>query len=260
MLGNLWVSASGMQTDSWRITALANDIANVNTPGFQALLPGTTNTAPLAVYAAGLAGGAPAVGAVLAGGGTTPAGLRLDLTPGGVRPTGRPLDVAVQGAGFFALRTAAGQTVYTRAGRFFVDGAGGVVDGAGRALLDAQGRAIRLPPGAAGPEVSAAGEVTALVGGKRQGIAQIGLVLPTNAQGLVGVGVGTLAATPAAGPLHTFTPGRGPAGALQSGVLEGSNASLATLLPSLLSAQRAYQINARAFAVGLQMEQLTNQL
>ncbi len=260
MSGNLWISASGMETRSWQISGLANDIANTDTPGFKAQLPVSGEAAPRAAYPGGVAGGPAAPGAVLAGGGVVPLSLRVDFSEGPLQHTGRPLDLAVVGNGLFALRDAAGATVYTRQGAFSVDAAGHLVDGAGRLLLGLGGKPLTLPAGATGVSVDRAGVVSALVGGRSQTVGHLGLAVPADPQGLTGAGPGVWRAGPAAGAVAMLSPGSGAAGHLAGGFLEQSNASLTTLLPSLLSAQRAYQMNARAFSVGLQVWNLANQL
>lgn len=260
MPGEIWVSASGMQTDAWRIDALANDIANVDTVGFKAQLPSSGNSAPGSAYPAGLAVGPAIAPDVLAGGGVRPLGLRLDMSQGAATLTNRPLDLDIAGGGLFALQDPGGTTLYTRNGRFFVDANGALVDAQGRSLLSLQGQSIHVPSGASDVQVSDTGEISAMIGGKRIAVAQIGLVISTDSQGLQGLGVDTWEATPAAGALTTVAPGTGAAGRLQSGALEGSNADLSALLPDLLTAQRAYQMNSRAFGVGLQLWTLANQL
>jgi len=258
--GEIWVSASGMQTEAWRIDALANDIANVDTAGFKAQLPTAGDTAPGGVYPAGLVVGPAAPPAVLAVGGESPLGLRLDMSQGAARLTDRPLDLDVAGLGLFAVQDAGGATLYTRNGRFTMDASGTVVDEQGRSLLSLTGGPIHLPAGATDLQVTGQGEISAMVNGARTQVAQIGLILPTDPQGLRGQGVGTWAATPAAGALTTVAPGQGGAGSLHAGALEGSNADLSALLPDLLAAQRAYEMNSRAYGVGLQLWTLSNHL
>lgn len=260
MAGNIWVSASGMQTDSWAIDAYANDIANINTTGFRAQLPVAAATAPGAAYPAGLAVGPAVAPNVLAGGGAIPLTLLQNTAQGGAQPTGRPLDLYIAGSGYFALQAQGGGTLYTRDGRLSIDASGTLVDAQGRAVLSVGGKPIQVPPGASGVQVGADGSVTAVVKGATQTVGQIGLALPVSAQGMQGVGTGALAATPAAGKITTLAPGQGQAGRLQSGMLEDSNSNLSVLLPDLLSAQQAYAMNARALSTSLQMWSLDNQL
>ncbi len=249
-----------METRAWQMDALANDVANTDTAGFKAQLPVGAAVAPQAAYPGGLASGPAAPGAVLSGGGVVPQALRVDFSEGPLQHTGRPLDLAIVGNGLFALRNAAGATVYTRQGAFLVDAAGNVVDAAGRRLLGLGGHPLTLPAGAASVAVDRGGAVSALVGGHRQTVGQLGLSVPADPQGLTGAGPGVWHAGAAAGAVAVSAPGSGAAGHVASGFLEQSNASLTTLLPSLLSVQRAYQMNARAFSVGLQVWNSANQL
>jgi flagellar basal-body rod protein FlgG len=129
-----------MVTEMARQDALANDLANVSTPGYKAdhvtqrsfgdlLLDNTRTHQPI---------------------GRLGAGVRInrqvtDLTPQAVRETGEPLDLAIQGEGFFAVRTAQGIR-YTRNGSFSADARGGVVDQLGNPVLDANRQQLQTKP------------------------------------------------------------------------------------------------------------------
>lgn len=258
----MWVSAAGMRSSSWALDALANDVANVNTPGFKAVMPEVSSLAPVAAYPAGLAGGPKVQPVVLADGGAVPARLILNDSQGGLRQTGQPLDLAVNGSGMFTLRTAAGGVVYTRAGAFGVDANGTVVDGQGQALLGVSGQPLVLPAGAQPSTVSVAGNgvLTVQVAGQTQTVGQVGLALVPDPQQLVGTATGDWAAGPGTGPISVVAPGSGGAGQLASGFLESSNVSLARVLPDVLAAERAYQLNAQALTASDKMATQVNQL
>ena len=98
-------------------------------------------------------------------------GLIRDLGPGALETTGNPLDVAINGEGYFTVETPAGPR-FTRAGHFSLDGNGALVTSGGHLLLDAGGAAIQLPPGVG--ELSIARDGTISTADGIQG--QIGLV------------------------------------------------------------------------------------
>lgn len=262
MAGEIWVSAAGLQARSQEIETLANDVANVDTTGFKALLPDPTDTAPLPAYPAGLSVGPATPLDVFAGGGAAPSPPELDVSEGPLVTTGRSMDAAILGQGFFALRdpaNPAGAPVYARAGRFFADSAGHVVDADGRSLLGADGNPLRLPLGARDPRILSDGTVTADTASGPVTAGRIGLAYPTNAQGLVGSGFGVWAQSASTGSVPLAVPD-GKRSRLQVGALEQSNTDLSTVLPQLLSAQRAYEANSRALNVGLQLWTMSNQL
>jgi flagellar basal body rod protein FlgG len=236
-------------------------VANVNTPGFRTVLASPTDTAPGVAYGSG-APGLPAAGpvaasTVLEGGGVALGALAFDTAQGALQPTGRALDVAVDGPGFLPFASPGG-TVYSRGGSLHADAAGVLVDAAGRPLLDAAGRPVRLPPGAGAVTIGSDGLVRAVTGDRSRVLARLVLVLPENVQGMVPLDGGAWEATPAAGVLRAYLPGAGAAGALVGGAVEASNVDLASVLTGILEAQAAYAANSRAFAVALRMGQLAD--
>lgn len=259
MSGGMWVAASGLQAANWAVDALANDVANVDTAGFKAMVPDVSSLAPGSLYPAGLAGGPAVQPQVLGGGGAAPLVLELVDTQGPLRQTGRPLDLAINGNGYFAVRAAAGVR-YTRAGAFGLDANGVIVDGQGHPLLDVAGQPLTVPTGASGVRVDGAGVVSAEIAGKPQTVGRIGVALIPDPQRLQGRPGGNWAAPAAAGAVATVAPGSGGAGDLAAGYLEDSNVSLAQALPDLIAAERAYQLNAQALAASNTLATKTDQL
>ena len=259
MAGGMWVAAAGLQATNWAIDALANDVANTDTAGFKAVVPDISSLAPGAEYPAGLAGGPNVQPQVLAGGGAVPLSLILDNTEGPLQQTGNPLDLAINGPGYFAVQSAGGVR-YTRAGAFTLDANRTVVDGQGQPLLDTAGKPLVVPAHASALAVSAQGVLSATVGGQPQRVGQIGVAMIPDPQQLVGVPGGDWSAPAAAGTITSVTPGSGGSGLLASGYLEDSNVSLAQVLPDLIAAERAYQLNAQALASSNTLATKTNQL
>lgn len=138
MDSGLYIAASGMLAEMVRQEQISNELANVNTPGYKAdratqagfgeLLLQNTKT--------GASVGRLSLGVEIAATST-------DLAPAGVHETGEPLDFAVEGEGFFAVRTDAGVR-YTRNGQFSTDAAGNLTDQLGDLVLGANGAPVRL--------------------------------------------------------------------------------------------------------------------
>ncbi len=261
MGGQMWVSAAGLEAGSSYVDTLAQDIANVDTAGFKALLPVDGASAPQPVYPAGLTAGPAAPAQVLGLGGAALQAQDVNWGQGSVAQTGDPLNVAILGPGLFMLRDGAGKTVYTRAGDFQLDGAGQLTDPEGRLVLDQNGRPITVPAGATNVQIAPDGTVTALTSGSSlpTAVGRIGLAFPTAPQGMAAAGFGTWTAPAAAGAVAVAAP-NGSTSRLESGALEQSNADLTALLPDLVAAQQAYAVNARAESVAAALWQTVNGL
>lgn len=285
----LWSSAAGMAAAARQVDITANNLANVNTPGFKA---SRADFADL-VYAAAQVPVAPPTAAT--GGVQVGHGVRLAAAPrlwrqGPLQSTGSPWDLAIAGDGFFqVVEPGTGEVLLTRGGTFTaspwpgagtVDGGlpgpapvpepgagqepgGGeallVTDGAGRPLLTADGQPLVLPPGSRTWVVAPEGEVRAvLADGREVPAGRLALVVPPAPDALEGRGEGLFA--PAGDVVVAVPPGQGGAGRIRQGMLEQSNVDLATEMTRLLAAQRAYQLNARAVLTGDEMMGLINRL
>lgn len=208
-----------MLTEQVRQDQLANDLANANTPGYKSdqstqanfgelLLKNTANNQSI--------GGL--------GLGVDISKTQPDLTQGAVQQTGEPLDVALQGLGFFAVQTADG-TRYTRDGQFAVDANGTLVTSLGNPVLDANGKPISVKGHADDLKIGSDGTVTG--GGRTLGkIAVVSLTDPAK-QG---------------DTLFTGTPGAAPQGTtMEQGALEGSGTNPATVMVDMITSLRAYE-------------------
>jgi flagellar basal-body rod protein FlgG len=135
----LYIAASGMLAEQVRQDQLANDLANVSTPGYKAdrvSQQSFATTLDLVNRQTGTA-----VGAL--GAGSQIATIATDLSPEVLKDTGEPLDLAISGEGFFAVRTAQGVR-YTRDGSFAADAQGRLVDQAGALVLGKDRRPVTV--------------------------------------------------------------------------------------------------------------------
>ena len=229
----LWLSAAGMKVHEHRQTLLANNMANADTTGFKQDLAVVRQRA---VESASSADGMRFAHPVLDGlaGGVNVRPVFHDFTQGPIEHTGRHLDVAIEGDGFFAV-TDGRQTRYTRNGSFTLNPSGELVLGSGGGrwrVLEADGGPVRIDPAAGDVEVSSDGTI-------RQGPAVVGrLAIATHRdkQSLRKVGESLFEAPKG---------GMAPVEArVLAGALEGSNFNPMQGLAQMIETTRAYQLNA----------------
>jgi flagellar basal body rod protein FlgG len=221
-------AASALKVTQRRTSQTAHNLANVSTPGF----------APGRVEQAETAGG----------------GVRATATtplPGGpLVSSGRPLDLALDGGGFFVLEDGAGGRLYTRAGNFQLNAQGDLVDPRGRAVAGG----VNVPPEAASVHVTAQGQMQALAA-DGQVLAQGQLQTATfgNPAGLEPVGGNAFQATGASGPPLLGQPGAPGAGRVVSGALQASGTGLASSMVNLMIDQRTFEANTKSLQTADEM-------
>jgi flagellar basal-body rod protein FlgG len=256
VLQGLLASASGMEAQVARLGVLADDVANLGTAGFKAVDVQQRESGGEAVL-----GPAAPSGQLTRAAGVVLGPSWRDWSEGPIRETGRRLDVAIEGPGFFQVQLAGGGVGLTRAGAFGLDAAGNLVDAHGDRVLGVGGQPITFPASSGEIAIAADGSVTvSLPGGKTQKVGQIALALPARPDGLAGGPAGSWIATAASGPTATGSPGSSGFGSLQQGALEASNADLASIAVSMVLAQQAYTLNAQAVNTAAQMWALADQL
>lgn len=232
MTYGLWLSAVGLQTSQYRQAVLANNLANADTVGFKHDVA-VIRERPVEADEDGHHRFAHKLLDDLTGGSLV-APTYTAFAQGAIEPTSRPLDVAIDGAGFFTVR-AAGQTRYTRDGRFAMDATGRLVMAAnGRPVLDANGQEITLitGDGAPPPRIDGQGRI-------RQGqqvVGRLGLVDFADKQRLRKIG----------GNLYDANgePTVNASASLRPEAVERSTLAPVEGLASMIEAARAYQLNA----------------
>ena len=257
MLRALYSSATGMKAQETLIDVTANNLANVNTNGFKRsqvdfadLLYSTTQQAGTDV-----ATGQTAPVGLQIGSGVRPSGTTKLFATGTFEETRNPTDVAIQGDGFLKVLVN-GNDRYTRDGALRMDANGTLVTMEGFPLADQ----VTIPANASNIRVGTDGTVTATVDGQVQQAGQITLARFPNPAGLNSEGGNLYSATPASGAETVGNPGDDGAGTLLGGFLERSNVEVVTELISLITAQRAYEINSRAIRAGDEMLSTTGDL
>jgi flagellar basal-body rod protein FlgG len=261
MFRALYTAASGMTAQQMNLDNIANNLANSSTTGFQQrqlnftdllyqnqIMPGAASTQQTTV-AAGLQVGL----------GTRPSATEVIQTQGDFSTTGNPLDLAIQGAGFFQILMPNGQIAYTRDGSFHPDAQGTLVTSDGNPLQPA----ITIPVDALSVTVGSDGTVSVTQPGQTAAT-QVGAIqtaLFINPGGLNSVGNNMYLPTTASGDPVVGTPGGAEGlGTLQQGMLEQSNVSVVSQFVAMILAQRSYESNSRVVKAADEMLQQLNQL
>jgi flagellar basal-body rod protein FlgG len=191
--------------------------------------------------------------------GTRPSSNEIIFTQGNFQTTGNPLDLVIQGKGFFQVRRPTGELAYTRAGNFHLDRDGNLVTSDGDPLEPQ----ITLPPESQSVSIAQDGTVSFLQPGQTaaQLAGQIQLANFTNPAGLNSIGRNLFAPTDASGEPTVGNPGgQEGLGTLQQGYVEASNVSVVEEFVNLILSQRAYEANSRVVRTADEMYQQVNQL
>ena len=257
---SLRTSASGMMAQQRMIDVIANNLANVNTTGFkrsrvsfQDVLYQTVRGAELVSYQ-----GSEAVAPIQIGKGVRVAGVLRLHSQGAAEMTQRPLDLAIDGSGFFQVERPDGTIGYTRDGGFTLSDSGNLVNTSGYLVLPG----ITIPEDATSVSVSPNGVVGITAGGSSHPIevGKIELVRFLNPSGMISVGENLYAETYASGPPMVGYPQEDGFGRILQGTLESSNVEIVQEMTDMIAAQRAYEINSKAVQVGQDMMYVTSDL
>ncbi|MBE3134631.1 MAG: flagellar basal-body rod protein FlgG [Acidobacteria bacterium] len=260
MLRAFSTAATGMTAQQMIVDTIANNLANMNTAGFKRTMIDFQDLVYVKLQEAGreVAAGVEAPSGFEIGSGTRPASTLKVFTQGELENTGRQLDVAIQGDGFFEIRLPAGDPRYTRDGSFRINAKGELVTSSGYTVEPG----ITIPSDARSVSVGADGTVTVFTAAQTTAttVGQIRMVRFPNASGLSSEGGNLLAETPASGTAVQCIAGEDGFGSILGGFLERSNVQMVSELVNLITAQRAYEINSRVIRAGDEMLNTTNRL
>ncbi len=259
MIRALFTAATGMQAQQVNLDTVANNLANVNTTGFkrnrvdfQDLLyqtlraPGTRVTA-----------GAEVPTGIQLGHGTRPVATQKIWTQGNFQQTENPLDLVIEGDGFFQLARPDGTIAYTRAGAFKRDSQGQIVNSDGLVLQPA----LTLPTDTVSVSIGSDGTVSVTTAANSVTPTQLGqieLARFMNPAGLNAVGKNLFLSTQASGQATTGTPGQTGLGTIGQGFLESSNVSVVEEMVQMINAQRAFEANSKAIKSADEMLAISN--
>ncbi len=244
MIQGLFTAGSALQAHSLGLDATSNNVANVGTIGYKRQFVDLNDT-----FYDGPSNKQVGFGAFVAAISTR------DFETGTLAETDNPLDLAIDGTGFFQVEVASGDVRYTRDGAFQVDANGLIVNSDGFPLLPR----LTVPDGATNISVSQAGLVTAEVNDQTVEIGNVNVFRFTNPGGLNRDGRNLFIATLQSGDPVQGVPGSD-VGGLEQGVLEQSNVDIVSEITSLITNQRAFQASSRVVLITSGLIDTANQL
>jgi len=241
----LYTAASGMSAQQLNLDTIANNLANSSTTGFRQSSLEFQDMLYQNLITPGAAQSPTTVSAGLQVGlGTRPAATEVIMTQGELNQTNNPLDMAIEGSGFFQVQRPDGTVAYTRAGQFYQNNQGTIVTTAGDPLVPT----ITVPANATAITVTQYGVVNATLPGQTNPtqLGQIQLATFANPGGLQSMGSNLLQETLSSGnPVLGNPGGTEGLGTLQQGYLENSNVDVVTEFVQMVLAQRAYESNSK---------------
>ena len=251
----LWVAKTGLDTQQMRMAVVAHNLANVSTTGFKR---------GRGVFADLLYQNVRQPGAQSSESSELPSGLLLGtgvrtvateklFTQGNIVHTENPLDLAIQGRGFFEILLPEGTAAYTRTGSFQLDSTGQLVTAEGLTLQPG----VTIPDNTQSITIGSDGVVSVLVAGATAPtqIGNLELVDFINPSGLQARGENLFLETASSGSPQSGTPGETGLGTLVQGALESSNVNVVEELVNMIETQRAYEMNSKAIATTDEMLQ-----
>lgn len=253
MLSALWVAKTGLSAQDMNLTTISNNLANVSTTGFkrdraefQDLLyqvrrqPGAQSTEDNQLPSG-----------LQLGTGVRIVGTQKNFTEGSLQTTDQPLDMAINGDGFFQVTMPDGTISYTRDGTFHLNSDGQVVTASGFPLepsIVVPAETQTFTVGEDGTvSVTTAASSTATVIGNIQTASFI------NPAGLQASGTNLFSETASSGAPQTGTPGLNGLGTVLQNTLENSNVSTVEELVNMITTQRAYEMNSKVISTADQM-------
>lgn len=260
MIRGLYTAATGMNSMQHQIDVTSNNIANVNTTGFkqdraefQDLMYETLNytagqTTQTSINPTGIDVGL----------GVRISGIQKNFTEGDLKLTSNPLDLAIEGKGFFQITLPSGETAYSRNGAFKLNSEGSIVNGSGYSLSPE----IVVPDNVTDIKVGRDGTVKAKdpQTGRDVELGQITIADFVNPAGLTPLGESLFMQSDASGDVLEGNPTEEQFGSIQQGMIELSNVKLVNEMVDLITAQRAYEANSKAITTTDSMLDTVNRL
>jgi flagellar basal-body rod protein FlgG len=238
--------ATGLEASQTMMDTIADNLSNVNTTGFKSETPEFQSL----LYQGGIQPGANSSGQTIypsgleLGTGVRVASIKDTLTQGTLASTGNPLDLAINGNGYFQILQPDGETTYTRDGAFQLNQNGQLVNSSGYQVLPN----VTIPANATSVTIGTDGTVSVTVPGSSAAtqVGQIQLANFINPQGLQPLGGNLFAATTSSGAAVTGAPQSNGLGSVNQNYLESSNVDVVQAMVNMIAAERSYQLTTQA--------------
>lgn len=257
MINSLWTAATGMFAQQMNIDVISNNLANVNTNGFKKMRADFQDLFYQTIQTPGAKTSETTLNptGIQIGLGVKPVAIQKIFSQGSPQSTENPMDMVIDGDGFFQITLPDGTLAYTRAGAFKKDGEGQIITADGYFLEPA----ITIPQDAAEFTVAADGTVSAtLSDGSVSTIGNITLAKFVNPAGLNSIGKNLYVATTASGDAQTGTPGTDGFGGITQNYIEASNVQIVEEMVNMIMAQRAYEVNSKVIKTSDDMISMAN--
>ena len=261
MIRALYSAGSGMNAQQINIDNIAHNLANSNTVGFKQRRTQFQDLLYQSLLQPGTAAGSQTVvpSGLQIGLGSRPSSNEVIFTQGSFQLTNNPLDLVIEGKGFFQVRRPSGEMAFTRAGNFHLDRDGNIVTGEGNPLEPQ----ITIPAQSKDITIAADGTVSYTLPGQTaaQVAGQIQIANFTNPGGLNSIGNNLFLPTDASGePTVSIPGGQEGVGTLMQGYLEQSNVSIVEEFIGMIVSQRAYEANSKVVRAADEMYQQVNNM
>jgi len=255
----LFASKTGLTAQDKQLTTISNNLANASTVGFKRdrvvfedLLyriqrqPGAQSSQNSQLPSG-----------LQLGTGVRVVGTQKQFSAGNLQVTDQPLDLAINGRGFFEILQPNGSTAYTRNGEFHLSAEGEIVTAEGLVLQSS----ITIPEGALSITIGRDGTVSVLQDGDVEPtqVGNIQLADFVNPAGLQAIGSNLFLETAASGTVQQGTPGLSGFGVLEQGNIENSNVNIVEELVNMITTQRTYEVNSKVLQTTDQMLQFVAQ-
>ena len=254
----LWVAKTGLDAQQTRLSVISNNLANVSTTGYKQ---------SRAVFEDLLYQNIRQVGGQTSQDTRLPSGLSLGTgsrvvatekvhTQGNIETTGKSLDLAIDGKGFFQILLPDGTEGYTRDGNFMLSDQGELVTSSGYALQPG----ITIPEETQSITIGVDGVVSITLDGQAAPVTvgDIQISNFVNPTGLQPIGENLLVESAASGTPQSGTPGQTGLGQLRQGSLEASNVNIVEEMVGMIETQRAYEMNSKVISTADGMMQFLN--
>jgi len=255
MFKSLNTAATGMIAQQSNMDVVSNNIANVNTAGFKKSRAEFEDLMYSNQKDPGQASGLNSITptGVQTGLGVRTAAIQKDFTTGQAMVTSNPLDMQIEGSGFFQVRTPDGEIGYTRDGSFRKNTEGKLSDKNGNVLIPE----ITIPETAVTIEINPTGAISCIHNAdiEPQALGQLEIASFINPAGLKSTGKNIFMPTAASGQATSTRPGTVGTGFIAQGQLETSNVNIVDEMINMITAQRAYETNSKVVQTTDQMLQ-----